>query len=256
MAPEITLLTEADTALLARVGLLLGVDALVPGQVRLYAECLAAHFARMILLTRVHSQMIQHLLPPAESFGAVDTLVRVFIRMGLAVYIQGRLGLERLATGVAHVRSLARVNTPMILHRCFHGEAASTYVTGVILHAVVHMLQMIVQTAVLDKLLAAYVARVRLLACVHTRVRPITLSRAKFLTATLADQYRIDGGSTFFGLLGQDLSYLLQTRVRFTHLVLFPCVWLIFHLLCAIYSNLTFRISIFILYIFALFLIC
>lgn len=125
MTFEITFLAEADAALLTRIRLLLGVDALVPGQVVLHAETLAAHVASVILLACVHGQMAQHLLPPAEPLGAIGALVRKLVRVGLAVYVEGRLGLERLAASVAHVRTFAGVDTSMVLHGGLHGEAAA-----------------------------------------------------------------------------------------------------------------------------------
>lgn len=195
VALEVTLLAEADAASLARVRLLAGVDALVPGEVVLHAECLAAHVARVAPLARVHGQVAQHLLPPAEPLSAVGAPVRILVRVRSAMYVQGRLRPERLAARVTHVRPLASVDAPMVLHRVLHREAAAAYVARVVLHALVHVPEVVVQAAALDELFAAYVARVRLLARVGARVRPVAFPRAEPLAATLADQHRAAGGS-------------------------------------------------------------
>lgn len=144
MTFEITFLAEADAALLACVWLLLGVNTFVPGQVVLYTKTLAAYIARVILLTCMHRQVTQHLLSPAEPLGTIGTLVRELVRMGLAVYVERRLGLESLATSMAHVWSFTSMDTPMVLHGSLHSEAAAAYVAGVILHAIVHVLQVII----------------------------------------------------------------------------------------------------------------
>lgn len=144
MTFEITFLGETDTALLARVRLLLGMDAFVPGQVVLHAESLAAHVTRVIFLTRVYRQVTQHLLFPPKSFGTIGTSIWELIRMDLAVYVERRFGLERLAASVAYVWTFTGMDTSMVFHGSLHGEAAATYITGVILHAVVHVFQVII----------------------------------------------------------------------------------------------------------------
>jgi len=194
VALQVALLAEANAATLARVGLLVGVDAPVSGEVVLHAEALAADVARMILLARVHGQVAQHLLPPAESLRAVRALVRELVRVSPAVDVERCLRLEGFAARVADVRPFASVDTPVILHGGLHREAAPADIARMILHAVVHVLQVIVQAATLTELLAAHVARVRLLARVRARVRPLAFPRAEFLVAKAAAHRRSSRG--------------------------------------------------------------
>lgn len=83
-----------------------------------------------------------------------------------------------------------------------------------ILHAVVHVFQVIIQAAALNELLPADVARVRLLARVRAHVGPVALPRAELLVAKFTDHRRAGaGGLLELGLLG----VLIQIFVRLTH---------------------------------------
>lgn len=158
---QIAFLTEAHAALLAGVRFLGGVRALVSGEMILHAERSAAHVAAVILLARVDGQVAEQLLPPSEHLLAVFALVRVRFRVGSAVYVERRFRLEGFAAGVAHERTLAGVNRPsMVLHCRLHGERPAAYVARVVLHASVNVLQMVVETASLAELFAAYVTGV------------------------------------------------------------------------------------------------
>lgn len=216
MTFEITFLAEADAALPTRIGLFLRVDTLVPSQIVLHAETLAAYVAHVILLTRVHRQVTQHLLSPAESLGAIDALMRELVCMSLAVYVKGRFSLECLAAGVTHVRTLTGMDTPMVLHGGLHSEAAAAYVASVILHAVVHVLQMIIQTTALDELLTADMARVRFLSRVRAYVGPVAFPRGKLFVTELANHRRVIDGCDPLDFELFDI--LFQTRIRFVHL--------------------------------------
>jgi len=177
-------------------------DTFVPSQVILHAKTLAAYVACVTFFTRVHRQVTKHSLSPAKSLGAINALMREFVCMSLAVYIEGRFCLECLATGMTYIRALTGMNTPMILHGSFHSEAAAAYVASVILHTIVHVLQMIIQTTALNKLFAADMARVRFLSCVRAYMSPVAFPRGKLFITEFANHGRfIDGCNPFgFGL--------------------------------------------------------
>lgn len=184
---EVAFLTKANAASLTRERFFFGMDTLMPGQIVLHAETPAAYVARMIFLTCMHRQMYQHLLSPAKSFGTIGAIVRELVRMSLIVYVDGRFGLERFAAGVAYVRTLTSVNTSMIFHGGLHGKAAAAYIASVIFHAIVHMLQVIIQATALNELLPTNVARVRLLSRMNAYVDTMTFPGAKFFVANLTD---------------------------------------------------------------------
>lgn len=187
MAFEVAFLTKTNAASLTRERFLFRMDTLMPGQIVLYAETPAAYVARMIFFTRMHRQVYQHLLSPTESFGTICAIMRELVRMGLIVYVNGRFGLERFAAGMAYVRAFTSVNTSMILHGGLHGKAAAAYVASVIFHAIVHVLQVIIQATALNELLPANVARVRLLSRMNAYVDAMTFPGAKLFVANLTD---------------------------------------------------------------------
>lgn len=138
--------------------------------------------------------------------------MRKLVSVRFIVNIKGRFCLERLAARVTDVRSFAGMDAPVILHGSLHGEAAAAYVAGMILHTVVHVLQVIVQTAVLKVLLTANVAYVRFFPRMHAHMGPVAFPRAKFLVAHFANHHQTRG-FLGFGLF----NVFLQTRVRFAY---------------------------------------
>ena len=98
MIGKVSLLTEADSALLTSKRFVKRVSAPMPRQLVLYAKAFTTNVADMILLARVRCQVADHLLLPSEEFFAVATLKWVFVRVDFAVYVERSLRLEGFAT--------------------------------------------------------------------------------------------------------------------------------------------------------------
>jgi len=180
---QVALLPESQAALDAHEGLLLGVDELVPRQLGLDAELLRAHVARVILLAGMRGHVGQHFLSAAESFAAVRTRVRKLVRVQLAVNVQRRFGLERLAARIADIRPFASVRASMILPRRLRSERTAAQIAREVLELRVHVLQVTTESSGVAELLAAHVTRERSLVLVDPHVTQIRVLQLEALAA-------------------------------------------------------------------------
>lgn len=170
---QVALLSKSETTLDADERLALGVDELVSRKFGLDSEFLRAHVARVILLASMRSYMSQHLLPSAEPFATIRARVRELVGVKFTVDIEGRLGLEGLATRIADVRPFAGMSAPMILSRGLGRERFTAQIAHKVLQFRVHVLQVSGQSAGIAELLAAYVTSERSLVLVDPHVAQI-----------------------------------------------------------------------------------
>ncbi len=164
---------ESSAAQFASKRPLLRMDRHVISQVLAIHKRFSAHGAHEIPLPHValdvYIQAGFGRKPLAAQFAAV--LPQSFVQL-LVDEKRGAL-LESFATQVAHVRSLAGVYPPMVLHVPFIRKPPSANVARVLLDALVHEHHVLLQQRLGAELLTAQVARKRLL----PRVYPIVLQK-------------------------------------------------------------------------------
>lgn len=146
MSPEISFLSESRAANRADVQTLIGMSAPMTGDASFAAERLVADIAGVRLSIGVPGRVfVQFLLPP-ETAIAQSATVRQDLRMVESVYVEGRLLLEGLAAGLAHVGPLVGVGPPVLVPRRLRGKMTAANVAGEVFNAVVDISHVPVQT--------------------------------------------------------------------------------------------------------------